>query len=285
MNTLITELQRLYFLHDQQWHSQKASAGGEAAYHPEGLLTPAIVASGLAAGTAVVLDLVSADGLVRAMVVAVDARYWEPAAALYLALQNDLNLPAPAVSVSGGKAYGLWFSLAEAIPVAQAQTFLDGLRLTYLSDVPADNLDLRPASGEPAVAVQSVIGLPPSPHIVTGKWSAYIDPSLGSMFMDEPWLEMAPNMDKQADILAGLESIKADDFQQALRTLRPPVLVDVRPLASVDRPRTSLNLNDIHGDPQSFLLAVMNDPSASARQRIAAAKALMPYFHKKISDQ
>ena len=34
-------------------------------------------------------------------------------------------------------------------------------------------------------------------------------------------------------------------------------------------------------DPKSFLLAVMNDTSASARHRIAAAKALLPCFADK----
>ncbi len=31
-------------------------------------------------------------------------------------------------------------------------------------------------------------------------------------------------------------------------------------------------------DPKSFLLAVMNDPGATAEHRIEAAKALLPYF-------
>ena len=47
------------------------------------------------------------------------------------------------------------------------------------------------------------------------------------------------------------------------------------------RRRSALNVGSGYRDPQSFLLAVMNDESASARQRIAAAKALLPYFADK----
>lgn len=38
-------------------------------------------------------------------------------------------------------------------------------------------------------------------------------------------------------------------------------------------------------DPLTFLREVMNDPDADARLRIDAAKALMPYVHKRIGDQ
>lgn len=43
---------------------------------------------------------------------------------------------------------------------------------------------------------------------------------MGSMFVDEPGLGMAPNMDRQADLLVGLKSINTSDFERALLSLK-----------------------------------------------------------------
>ena len=59
MNKLITELQRLYFLPDQQWHRQQLDHAGKPAYPAAGVLTPAIMASSLAGETNVALQLLS----------------------------------------------------------------------------------------------------------------------------------------------------------------------------------------------------------------------------------
>ncbi|HJV91893.1 MAG TPA: hypothetical protein VJ572_00385, partial [Azonexus sp.] len=129
----------------------------------------------------------------------------------------------------------------------------------------------------------------PAQHEATGKWSAFIDPSLGAMFIDEPGLEMAPNMDRQAEILAAAKSIAAAEFQRALKRLETPAAPDSGPAEqgadqpaeaarAAGRPHSPLNVGSYYSDPKSFLLAVMNDPSASAGQRIKAAKALLPYF-------
>ena len=128
MNKLISALQRLYFLQDQQWHSQSLNDGGDLAYAAEGPLTPAIVTKSLAGELTVGLNLVSPAGMARAMVVSfARATDWEQVANLYQAVQDELDLPAPAVSVSGRKGYSLWFSLAEALPLAQIQAFLAAL--------------------------------------------------------------------------------------------------------------------------------------------------------------
>jgi len=262
MNKLINELQRLYFLRDPRCPGQAADDDC------------------LAGETATALNMIGADGKVRAMVMSFDrASDWDQVAHVYQAVQSELNLPAPAVSVSGGKAYGLWFSLADAVPVAEAQAFLEALQLTYLADLPAIHLDLRPQAATP------VVELPPALQAGTAKWSAFIDPTLGSMFVDEPWLDMSPNMDKQADILASLDSIKADDFQQALLALRISAAANADPAPQAASPQARPASSEAHGDPQSFLLAVMNDPLQKTRLRIAAAKALMPYFHPKIGGQ
>ncbi|WP_443691892.1 hypothetical protein [Pseudomonas sp.] len=40
----------------------------------------------------------------------------------------------------------------------------------------------------------------------------------------------------------------------------------------------------VHSDPMDYLLAEMNDASASRADRLAAAVALMPYFHESLND-
>ena len=102
-----------------------------------------------------------------------------------------------------------------------------------------------------------------------------IDLIQGSMFIEEAGLDMAPNMDRQADLLATVVRIKAGDFQHVLsgRAVEGSASAQsgVEPL---------LPLGNRFDDPQSFLLAVMNDPAARAEHRIAAAQALLPYFAK-----
>ena len=291
MNKLISALQRLYFLQDQQWHSQSLNDGGDLAYAAEGPLTPAIVTKSLAGELTVGLNLVSPAGMVRAMVVSfARATDWAQVANLYQAVQDELDLPAPAVSVSGRKGYSLWFSLAEALPLAQMQAFLAALRLKYLADIPLAHLELQPD----ALAIKT---LAPARHNTTGKWSAFIDPSMGSMFIVEPGLEMAPILDRQAGMLAGLKSIKTANFQRALSILQAPSELDGEPALTlaeaaarlptkVSRPPdladgyrySKLGEGNTYADPRDFLLAVMNDSSVGVKQRIKAAKALLPYF-------
>jgi hypothetical protein len=285
MNKLISELQRLYFLPGQQWHSQQLDDSGKPACSVEGTLTTAIVASSLEGKQTIALQLVSADGMARAMVMSFKKPDdWDKVANLYQALQDELDLPAPAISISGRKGYRLWFSLAEPVPVALTRGFLDALRRKYLAEITAVNFQLQPATG------QAICKLAPALHAATGKWSAFIDPSMGAMFIAEPGLEMAPNMGRQADLLAGLKSIKAGDLQRALNVLQRPAepagSPDLPPAQGAARvpdtasgpPPARLNVGKDYSDPKSFLLAVMNDASASARQRIRAAKALLPYF-------
>jgi len=253
MNKLTTQLQRLYFLPDQPAEGDEANQ----AFQP-----------------------VSAEGTVRTLVINfARPADWEALALLYQALQEELDLPAPAISVSGDKGFRLWLSLAQPVPVAQARHFLAALRRCYLADQPPASLELVPDT-EPAS-----INLVPELNAVTGKWSAFIDPSLGSMFSDESGLEMAPNMDRQADLLAGLKSIDAAAFRHGLAKLAAdepsPSPAAAHEAGESAHRRSTLNVGNNYRDPQSFLLAVMNDPSASAGQRIKAAKALLPYFQGK----
>lgn len=285
MHKLIEALQRLYFFPEQQ-------ARGLTTASAQGLPSAEMLAASLAGETTVTLPLISAEGLTRTMVVCFDrAMDWEQVAVLYQAVLEELDLPAPGVSVSGFKGYQIWFSLAEAIPVAEARAFLDLLRSNYLADLPMLHLRLLPNTDSAASAEQ--VMLAPALNAANGKWSAFIDPSMGSMFVDGPWLEMAPNRDRQADMLAGLKSIAAADFARALLTLKTPAEPESHPessssSSSLDVPKAAarkshpasaqLNVGKDYCDPTSFLLAVMNDSSARPAHRIKAAQALLPYF-------
>lgn len=271
MSKFVQEFQRLYFQPDQPW---------------PGALAPDIPEQSRMDETGLAFDLVSPGGRVRTLVIDfARAADWASVAGLYQGLQEDLEWPAPAISVSGKAGYRLWLSLAESIPVAEAGLFLERLRQKYLAELAVSRLALLPVVGESP----SSLTLVPARHLETGKWSAFIDPTMGAMFVDEPGLEMAPNMERQADLLARLKSIGATDFQRGLEMLRP--LADdqkgpvggpagaVSTLAEDGRPGSGkLNIGNQYTDPQNFLLAVMNDPAASTDQRIAAAKALLPYF-------
>lgn len=49
-------------------------------------------------------------------------------------------------------------------------------------------------------------------------------------------------------------------------------------------PPTILQLAATHSDPKSFLAAVMNDSGTDVKLRVDAAKALMPYLHRKVGE-
>ncbi|MCG2575826.1 hypothetical protein LZ012_02315 [Dechloromonas sp. XY25] len=194
---------------------------------------------------------------------------WEAAALLWHAVQDELDLPAPAVSVDG-QGYRLWFSLAEPVAAQQVRRFLDGLRSRYLADMPASRLEFGIAGD-----------LPPCQLADAERWGAFIDPGMGSMFTAEPWLEMAPNRNQQADLLAAFASIKAVEFERTLAQLDTAVAESGdKSLGSTSSASDTLALAGPYADPKSFLLAVMNAPKASPQQRIEAAKALLPYFEQ-----
>lgn len=257
MDKLIAELQRLYFL-----PGQPCRCGGARQAFDAGVLARAL------GGEAADIELVAADGRVRTLAIALErGADWESAAGLCGGVAADLGLPAPAVSVSGRSGYRIWFSLAEAVPLADAQRFLDGLRRRYLGELAAARLRLLPA-GE-----ASCLELVPARDPASGKWSAFIDPGLGAMFSDDAGLEMPPGPNQQAELLAGFAGIKAAEFGHALALLADAA-AGPAPAGSAAR----LSVSGPFDDPRSFLLAVMNDPAASPRDRIRAAKALLPWF-------
>ncbi|MDC8760345.1 TOTE conflict system archaeo-eukaryotic primase domain-containing protein [Janthinobacterium fluminis] len=207
MQKLISELSRLYLVDGQQYDAQ-----GDAAP-----LTPAVLERHLSGEHTVAIRLATDAGLTRALVMAFDGkgggeRHWSALCAIANALQEDLGLPAPAVSISGRTAYHLWLSLEAPVPVAQAAQFLQLLRAACL---PAE-----PGRGVAAEAAYLAVAELPPCRQASGKWAAFIHPGMGASFADDPGLDMAPPLAAQLGFLEGLRSIPIAQFAQALASLQ-----------------------------------------------------------------
>ena len=166
------------------------------------------------------ISLASGDDLTRAIVLSFDKiaasdgeQHWHRLCEVANALQTQLGLPAPAVSISGASGYCLWLSLQAAIPAALAHEFIALVRRAYDADFDAD----------PQVSAGS-IELPPCLHTGNGKWAAFINPGLGASFADESGLEMAPPLAGQIALLEGLESISEAQWRHALALLGQPAV-------------------------------------------------------------
>jgi hypothetical protein len=217
--------------------------------------------------------LVDAQGRVRAMVLEL-ARpaEWAALSAVWGGVQADLSLPAPAIAINGTDGCQLWFSLLQPVPASQAGAFLDGLRRCYLGDIAPGRVVMLPsldaASAGPPLHARPV----PALQAASGLWSAFVASDLVPMFADEPWLDMPPNPDGQAQLLAPLKCISPAEFEQALQRLAPAAEPAAPGLASPATARVAASLG-----PKRFLLDVMNNDCLDLALRIEAAKALLPY--------
>ena len=246
MNKLQSELRRLYL---------PQAAAGEGAADPE---EP---------------SLIDGDGRVRAMVLELARPAdWAALSKVWQGVQADLELPAPAIAVSGTDGYQLWFSLTEPVPASQAMVFLESLRVRYLSDIKAQRVGLMPALDASSPLQVLHARAVPALQANGSHWSAFVAPDLAPVFADEPWLDTPPSPEGQSELLSRLKSIPPADFQRALERLRPAMVPGASLPASGPAERISAGL-----DPKRFLLDVMNDETVALGLRIEAAKALLPY--------
>ena len=189
-------------------------------------------------------------GAVRALVLEVAGpASWEALAKVWQGVQAELELPAPAIAVSGLRGHQLWFSLREPVPADRAMEFLASLRRRYLAGVAPERI----ASSAAQAALMPPIEAAP------GRWAAFLAPDLAALFEEEHWLDLPPSHDAQANLLSQLESTKPEAFDRALERLRP---------AAGEPAGEDL-------DPRRFLQQVMNDSSVDLHLRIEAAKALL----------
>jgi hypothetical protein len=203
MEKLIAELARLYLA-------------------PEAVTREAL-AQHILGQTTLAIKLTTADGLTRGLAIpfrrvpgAEEGRHWTRLCEVANRLQGDLGLPAPAVSINGASAFYLWLSLADPVPAAEAQAFLELLRQTYFPEIELD-----------PDAASAPVYLPPCLNPRSGKWAAFIHPGMGASFAEESGLDMAPPLAGQAAFLEGLDSIdtkqvvQARDRLQAARASKP----------------------------------------------------------------
>lgn len=233
--------------------------------------------------------LMTHNGRVRALVLELARPAdWNTLSMLWRGVQTDLELPAPAVAVSGVDAYQLWFSLAEPVPVVQAQAFLESLRMRYWTSVAPERIGMLPCADASAPQKVRHARRVPARQQDTGLWSAFVAPDLAAIFADEPWLDLPPSPDAQAKVLSHLECIQPAVFQALLERTPPDVTSAPPPKASAAAEPVGTHLDrhavaesTPHGkglDPKRFLADVMNDPTVALHLRIEAAKALLPYF-------
>jgi hypothetical protein len=245
MNRLRSELHRLYLA--------RSPAHGEDEPLPSALIEP--------------------EGLVRAMVMELTRPpSWEILARVWRGVQTELELPAPAIAVSGVDGLQLWFSLAEPIAAARAQAFLESLRARFLLDIDSRRIRLMPASDASALHPERHARLVPALQEATGNWSAFVAADLAPVFAETPWLDIPPNEEGQASLLRGLDTMKPAVFEEALQRLGPGTTsadapaMPAQPVAAV-----------AEADPKRFLLGIMNDDSVALALRIEAAKALLQH--------
>ena len=215
--------------------------------------------------------LVATDGSVKAMVLEiVNPADWAVLSPVWQATQSEWELPATAIAVSGTDGLQLWFSVSEPVRAADAAEFLALLQSKYLSATPAKRLRLFPSPA--SAATEDVVHAKAVPAIQesTGNWSAFVSPDLVSVFGEERWLDIPPNLDQQADILSRLKSMKLPQFRDALGLLRGAANQQMQPSALAAGESGTMG-------PKEFLTQVMNDAAGGLKDRIEAAKALLPY--------
>lgn len=217
---------------------------------------------------------IARPGDVRAMVLELAGPAdWTLLGKVWRGVQADLDLPAPAIAVSGRDGMQLWFSLHAPVGASSAADFLARLQARYLVGVPTGRVRVWP-SGAPA-AMPRV----PAPT-AEGNWSAFVAPDLAPIFSETPFLDIEPGMDGQAELLARLESIKPAAFAAALQRLAavvPAGSAGAPPSTTPVVPGTAApgdGAPDV--DPRRFLQQVLNDETVSLALRIEAAKALLP---------
>jgi hypothetical protein len=182
-------------------------------YLTDGLALPEGFDRDLGGDAARPVSLLTASGLTRAIAIAFERQPgadadapWQQLCVAANALQTELGLPAPAVSVSGANGYILWLSLQAATPLAQVRQFTALLGQAYLPDTPID--------------AREKVALPPCLHAASGRWAAFINPGLGASFSDEYGLDMAPPVAGQVALLEHLQSIGAPQWAHACALLQ-----------------------------------------------------------------
>jgi hypothetical protein len=226
-------------------------------------------------------SLVDAQGGVRALVMELARPAdWQVLSKVWQGVQSVLELPAPAIAVSGTDGLQLWFALAQPIEVAQAQEFLGALCACLLPGIAPARIRLMPAPEASTGYGTLHAPLVPALDERTGHWSAFVAPDLASVFAETPWLDVAPSDEGQAALLRGLQPMKKSAFDAARKRLaaeRAQADVAGAPAARVAAPTPAAQAAAAQAgaDARRFLIGIMNDETVPLALRIEAAKALL----------
>lgn len=236
--------------------------------------------------------LIDTSGKVRALVMELaQPPDWDALSNVWRGVQVELELPAPAIAVSGIDGLQLWFSLAEPVAVGHAHAFLEGLRQRFLADINPVRVRLMPASNASALRQDLHAALVPAQQDGSGNWSAFLAPDLVPVFAESPWLDIPPNEEGQATLLRNIAVMTQPAFEAAWAQLGPTMprqRSDVAVAAGVDermahgRPRMA---SADGRDPRQFLLQVMNNSTVALALRIEAAKALLQHANDRHPTQ
>jgi hypothetical protein len=219
------------------------------------------------------VSLVDARGRVRALILeVVQPVGWDALSEVWHGIQVELQLPAPAIAVSGRDGLQLWLSLESAMPADAAHAFLQALVARFLPHVAASRVRLWPTAAQPARHAALV----PALQDDGANWSAFVSPDLVSVFSETPWLDVEPGEEGQAALLRGLQSIEPAAFDEASAGMRASAPQAREPLPAPGHASGAPAAGETPGDdPRRFLLRVMNDERADLALRIEAAKALL----------
>lgn len=203
---------------------------------------------------------------------------WTPLRAVWQALQTTLELPAPAIAVSGQGGLQLWLPLAQPAGLAEAAAFLDALFRQHLPGM----AELKPGRLRCWPDAQGTLPPPATvPAQVNGgeepRWSAFVTPDLPAVFGEDAWLDLPPGDDAQADLLSRIQPITPEAWAAARERLglnRP-----AEPQRAADTPSALPSAPYVAATgattPVAFLRQVMNDPQAPMALRVEAARALL----------
>lgn len=229
------------------------------------------------------LALIDPSDSVRAMVMELRSPPgWDALAHVWHGVQAALELPAPAIAVSGIDGLQLWFSLAQPIPVPRAQAFLARLQQRFLADVDPARVRLMPLADASSTRQDLHAALVPGFQVRTGNWSAFLAPDLVPVFADTPWLDIPPNEEGQASLLREVAVTQMPAFDAAFEKLLPgvqkgPVIAAVAASTESLQAPARLTVADTAADATRFLLQVMHDATAALAIRVEAAKALLQH--------
>lgn len=119
---------------------------------------------------------------------------------------------------------------------------------------------------------------------LTGKKRTFADAVLAGFSNKEAAIRAGYSAATAAQAGARLVKDKGVAAHLAANKKADPGAPAVAPSPPPPAPTFDINAALMHSDPRAFLLAAMNDAALEAKLRIDAAKALMPFTHKKLGE-